>query len=94
LYNGSGRITKKAPLGICGVDADTIVARKFLRAVAAGASAHSDHGRGVVEVFLTTDRGGAPDYDFKDRVKLHKLAQELVVESKNRSISEIAVDVR
>jgi carbon-monoxide dehydrogenase catalytic subunit len=54
---------------------------------------NSDHGRGVVEVFLATDQGRAPDYDFKDRVKLHKLAQELGVESKNRSISEIAVDV-
>jgi len=61
--------------------------------VAAGASAHSDHGRGVAEVFLATARGKAPDYDFKDTVKLHKLAQELGVESKDRSTSEIAVDV-
>jgi len=90
---GPCRITKKAPLGVCGADADTIVARNFLRAVAAGASAHSDHGRGVAEVFLATARGKAPDYDFKDTVKLHKLAQELGVESKDRSTSEIAVDV-
>ncbi|MHC4196076.1 MAG: anaerobic carbon-monoxide dehydrogenase catalytic subunit, partial [Planctomycetota bacterium] len=27
--------------GVCGADADTIVARNFLRAVAAGTSAHS-----------------------------------------------------
>ena len=90
---GPCRITKKAPLGVCGADADTIVARNFLRAVAAGASAHSDHGRGVAEVFLATARGGAPDYDFKDTVKLYKLAQELGVEIKDRSISEIAVEV-
>ncbi len=90
---GPCRITKKAPLGVCGADADTIVARNFLRAVAAGASAHSDHGRGVAEVFLATARGKAPDYDFKDTVKLYKLAQELRVEIKDRSISEIAVDV-
>lgn len=51
---GPCRITKKAPVGVCGADADTIVARNFLRAVAAGASAHSDHGRGVAEVFLAT----------------------------------------
>ena len=34
-------------VGVCGADADTIVARHFLRAVAAGTSAHSDHGRSV-----------------------------------------------
>ncbi|HOL67437.1 MAG TPA: carbon monoxide dehydrogenase, partial [bacterium] len=32
-------------LGVCGADADTITARNFLRMVAVGASAHSDHGR-------------------------------------------------
>lgn len=68
------RITKKAPVGVCGADADTIVARNFLRAVAADASAHSDHGRGVAEVFLATARGEAPDYNFRDTVKLYKLS--------------------
>jgi carbon-monoxide dehydrogenase catalytic subunit len=90
---GPCRITKKAPVGVCGADADTIVARNFLRAVAAGASAHSDHGRGVAEVFLATALGEAPDYDFKDTVKLNKLAHELGVEIKDRSTREIAIDV-
>ena len=90
---GPCRITKKTPLGVCGADADTIVARNFLRAVAAGASAHSDHGRGVAEVFLATAQGEAPDYDFKDTVKLYRLAQELGVETKDRSPRQIATDV-
>ena len=90
---GPCRITKKAPVGVCGADADTIVARNFLRAVVAGASAHSDHGRGVAEVFLATTQGKAPDYDFKDTVKLDMLAQEFSVETKGRSTSEIAIDV-
>ena len=34
--NGPCRITPDAPRGICGADADTIVARNFARAVAAG----------------------------------------------------------
>jgi len=80
-------------VGVCGANADTIVARNFLRAVAAGSSAHSDHGRGVAEVFLATAKGDAPDYKFKDTVKLYKLAQELGVEIKDRSVNEIAVDV-
>jgi carbon-monoxide dehydrogenase catalytic subunit len=82
-----------AQVGVCGADADTIVARNFLRAVAAGASAHSDHGRGVAEVFLATAKGEVPDYKIKDTVKLHKLAGELGVETKGRSVEEIAADV-
>ena len=90
---GPCRVSKKAPVGVCGADADTIVARNFLRAVAAGASAHSDHGRGVAEVFLATAKGGAPDYQIKDTVKLYKLAGELGVETKSRSVNEIATDI-
>jgi len=90
---GPCRISKKAQVGVCGADADTIVARNFLRAVAAGASAHSDHGRGVAEVFLATARGEAPDYQFKDIIKLYKVAEDLGVETKDRSVKEIAEDV-
>ncbi len=90
---GPCRITKKAPLGVCGADVDTIVARNFLRAIAAGVSAHSDHGRTVAEVFLATANGEAKDYQIKDTIKLHKLALELGVEIKDRSANEIAVDV-
>jgi carbon-monoxide dehydrogenase catalytic subunit len=80
-------------LGVCGADADTIVARNFLRAVAAGCSAHSDHGRGVAEVFLAAAKGEAPGYQLKDTLKLYKLAQEMGVQTKDRSANEIAVDV-
>jgi carbon-monoxide dehydrogenase catalytic subunit len=84
---------KGAGVGVCGADADTIVARNFLRAVAAGTSAHSDHGRGVAEVFLATARGQAPDYQFKDIIKLYKVAEDLGVKTKDRSVKEIAIEV-
>lgn len=90
---GPCRITKKAKLGVCGADVDTIVARNFLRAVAAGVAAHSDHGRTVAEVFLAAARGETPDYKMKDTTKLFTLAEELGVETKNRTVQEIAVDV-
>ncbi|MBW8040295.1 MAG: anaerobic carbon-monoxide dehydrogenase catalytic subunit [Planctomycetes bacterium] len=90
---GPCRTTKKAPLGVCGADVDTIVARNFLRAIAAGVSAHSDHGRTVAEVFLATAKGEAPDYKFKDTTKLYKLAEELGVKTKDRQINEIAEDI-
>lgn len=38
--NGPCRITPKAPKGICGATADTIVARNFLRAVSAGSACY------------------------------------------------------
>lgn len=38
--NGPCRITPKSPRGICGADADTIVARNFLRSVAAGSGCY------------------------------------------------------
>ena len=38
--NGPCRITPEAPKGICGADADTIVTRNFLRAVAAGSGCY------------------------------------------------------
>jgi carbon-monoxide dehydrogenase catalytic subunit len=47
-HMGPCRITPKAPRGICGADADTIVARNFLREVVGGTAAHSDHGRHLV----------------------------------------------
>jgi carbon-monoxide dehydrogenase catalytic subunit len=90
---GPCRITKKAKLGVCGADVDTIVARNFLRAIAAGVAAHSDHGRTVAEVFLAAAKGETPDYEIKDTTKLFTLAEELGVATKDRTPNEIAVDV-
>ena len=90
---GPCRISKKTPVGVCGADADTIVARNFLRAVAAGASAHADNGWVVAEIFLATAKGEAPDYQLKDIIKLYKVAEDLGVETKDRSVKEIAADV-
>lgn len=79
--------------GVCGAGADTIVARNLLRAIAAGAAAHSDHGRDIVEALLHAATGEAPDYRIKDRDKLLALAAELAIEVAGRSDEEIAADV-
>jgi len=79
--------------GVCGADADTIIARNFLRAVAAGASAHSDHGRGVAHTFLAMARGEAPDYGIKDRVKFLALAKEWGIKTDGRPDKEIAQEL-
>ena len=79
--------------GVCGADADTIVARNLLRAIAAGAASHSDHGRDVVETVIHAAEGRAPDYEIKDEEKLLALAKELNVSTDGRSKQEIALDI-
>lgn len=79
--------------GVCGATADTITARNLLRMIAAGAAAHSDHGRDIVNALHEAALGNAPDYPIKDEAKLQALATEFGIPTEGRSISEIALDV-
>jgi anaerobic carbon-monoxide dehydrogenase catalytic subunit len=79
--------------GVCGADADIIVARNLGRAIAAGASAHSDHGRDILEVFAATADEETTGYAIRDEAKLHGLAEELGVTTDGRTTQEIARDV-
>jgi carbon-monoxide dehydrogenase catalytic subunit len=65
--------------GICGADADIMVARNLGRMVAAGAASHSDHGRDLVETLLAVGEGRAPGYEISDPAKLDRLAAEFGV---------------
>ena len=80
-------------VGVCGAGADTIAARGFLRAVAAGCSAHSEHGRDVAHSFLLAARGEAPGYAVRDEAKLMTLAQELGVQTDKRAVKDVAEEV-
>ncbi len=62
--------------GICGADADIMVARNLGRMVAAGAASHSDHGRDLVETLLAVAEGHAPGYQLTDLAKLDRIAEE------------------
>ncbi|MGC8602286.1 MAG: anaerobic carbon-monoxide dehydrogenase catalytic subunit [Desulfomonilaceae bacterium] len=62
--------------GVCGADADIIVARNLGRMIAAGAASHSDHGRDLVEVLAKVAKGKAPGYLIKDPDKLRRVAGE------------------
>ncbi len=79
--------------GLCGATAETIAARNFIRMIAGGASAHSDHGRGVAELFLAVARGEAPGYEIKDEQKLLQVALDWGIEINDRSNNEIAIDI-
>jgi len=84
---------KQKRRGICGATAETIAARNFIRMIAGGAAAHSDHGRGVAEIFLSVAKGEAPGYEIKDEQKLLQLALDWGVEIGDRSNQEIAIDI-
>jgi anaerobic carbon-monoxide dehydrogenase catalytic subunit len=84
---------KKKRKGVCGATAETIGARNFVRMIAAGSAAHSDHGRRVVDLFKAVAEGKAPGYKIKDEQKLLQLALEFGVKIGDRSNEEIAREI-
>ncbi len=78
--NGPCRVTPKSPRGICGADADTIVARNFLRAVASGSACY-------LHVVETTARNlkdlGEKKGNIKGLNALNNLAEMFGIESKD-----------
>ncbi len=79
--------------GVCGADADLIVARNFLDDLSTGAAAHSDHGREVLETLYETATGKIDGYEITDVDKLNTIATELGIETDQRDKNEIAKDV-
>jgi carbon-monoxide dehydrogenase catalytic subunit len=92
---------KDTRMGLCGATPETVAARNFARMVAGGAAAHSDHGRGVAEVFLAAARRETEDYKIQDLEKLLEIAPDFEVattvvvdgETQERDIYEIAEEV-
>lgn len=79
--------------GVCGADADIIVARNLGRMIAAGAASHSDHGRDLVEVLEKVAEGKAPGYSIKDPAKLRRVAAEFGVAIDGKDDLTIAGDL-
>jgi len=87
--------------GLCGATANTICARNWVRMIAGGAAAHSDHGRGVAETFLAAARKETKDYKVKDPARLIQIAPYFGVATtveedgvtKDRDIDEITLEV-
>ena len=88
---GPCRITPKSPRGICGCDANGIVARNYLRCTAGGAATHSDHGRSICHTLYASKEGG--NYQVKDPEKLCRIAKEWGIETEGRDIYDVAHEV-
>lgn len=68
----------KSETGVCGATVDTIAARNLVRMIAAGAAAHSDHGRDVANTLSEATEEDS-NYELKDQEKLDQLANEFGV---------------
>ncbi len=79
--------------GVCGADADIIVARNLARMIAAGASAHSDHGRDILETLYHVGEGKTDAYSISEPEKLKVLATEYGVETDGKSDVEITKEL-
>ena len=96
-YMGPCRIDpfgERAQVGACGADAHLIVARNLARAVAAGAAAHSDHGREVAGVLRDVgENGSSSGYAVANPQKLAALAEEWGIAGRDRPPAQIAADL-
>jgi carbon-monoxide dehydrogenase catalytic subunit len=93
---GPCRLSSKDPygkVGVCGATIDTIMARNFARMVASGASAHTDHGMSMLDIFREVVNGRIQDYQIKDVHKLEEVAASIGIEVEGRSVKDIATDL-
>ncbi|MEA3335765.1 MAG: anaerobic carbon-monoxide dehydrogenase catalytic subunit [Chloroflexota bacterium] len=92
-FMGPCRITKDGQVGVCGATLETIAARNMARAIAAGAAAHSDHGRDLVFTLEAVAKGEAPGYVIRDVAKLWDVAHRVGIPTEGRPVNDVALDV-
>jgi carbon-monoxide dehydrogenase catalytic subunit len=90
---GPCRLTKDGQTGVCGATIDTIQARNFIRAIAAGSAAHSDHGRDMAFTLKAVANREAEGYIIRDVAKLRNVASYYDIPIEDRSPEEIANDL-
>ena len=95
-FMGPCRLNAKDPyskVGVCGATIDTIMARNFARAVAAGSAAHTDHGMGMLDLFRDVLNGKIKDYTIKNPQKCIEVAESIGIETEDRELKDIAMDL-
>ena len=89
---GPCKITSKSPKGVCGADADLIVARNLLRSAAAGAAQHGMHGREVI-LSLKWAAEGKLDLPILGQQKIKDTAKAFGIKTERRNIKKIASEL-
>jgi anaerobic carbon-monoxide dehydrogenase catalytic subunit len=90
---GPCRLTKDGQTGVCGATIDTIQARNLIRAIAAGAAAHSDHGRDMAFTLKAVANDQTEGYAIRDIAKLRRTAAFYDIPIEGRAPEEIANDL-
>ncbi|WP_186428615.1 anaerobic carbon-monoxide dehydrogenase catalytic subunit [Clostridium sp. BSD9I1] len=88
-YMGPCKITPKSPRGVCGADADLIVARNLLRGLAAGVAAHGSHAREVL-LAMKNAAEGKLDIPILGEEKVIKTAKQFGIDIEGKTINELA----
>src|SRR5512141_1177317 len=88
-----GKNAEEEARGVCGATLPTVAARNFLRMIAAGTAAHSDHARGMAFTLLAVANGEVKDFRIKDVRKLYRVAGYLNIEFEGREVNAGAKDV-
>lgn len=89
---GPCRITEKSPRGVCGADADLVVARNLLRAAAAGTAQHGMHAREII-LSLKWAAEGKLDIPIMGEQKIRATAEAFGIPTKHRTTKKIAIDL-
>ncbi|WP_153114772.1 anaerobic carbon-monoxide dehydrogenase catalytic subunit [Rhodocyclus tenuis] len=89
---GPCSVTTKSPRGVCGADADVIVARNILRWVAAGVASHGARGREVL-LALKAAAEGRLDRPIRGVDKTRAVAKSFGLDVDNKSIEQLAGEI-
>ncbi len=89
---GPCKITKKAPKGVCGANADTIVARNLVRTIAAAVSGHGARGRETI-LALKYAAEGKVNLDIAGEDKILKTAKVYGLETESKTVKQLASEI-
>ncbi|MCX5720010.1 MAG: carbon monoxide dehydrogenase, partial [Nitrospirae bacterium] len=89
----TGKNAEEEARGVCGATLPTVVARNFVRMIAAGTAAHSDHARDMAFILLAVANGETKDFKITDVKKLYRVAGYLGIEFEGRPVNDVAKDV-
>ncbi|MDR2495352.1 MAG: anaerobic carbon-monoxide dehydrogenase catalytic subunit [Spirochaetaceae bacterium] len=78
--------------GICGADADLIVARNLLRMVTGGSASHTDHAYSAIQCLRLITEGKA-EYDLKGKDKIASVAAKLGITTHGKKDAEVAHEI-
>lgn len=89
---GPCKITQKSPYGVCGADADLIVARNMLRSVAGGVAQHGMHARELI-LSLKWAAEGKLNLPILGGNKIKAVAKQFGIKTEKKSIKKITIDL-